>query len=195
MWKATRITADAAEKLQINAGLLLKNFNVENPVEPKDEDIICDTTGDFSISSTPTMEDFFADINNAPLNTLEGVRVTGWTHTMSVTSVSVTEEMLRIALNASETEDRIAGIVPGEKPVHLDSIYWIGDMADPNKLLVIRMKNVLSTNGISFTSRKDGKGGIALNFRAHEYANSKGYSSPVSYHILMKTPTATVEET
>ena len=28
MWKATRITADAAEKMQINAGLLLNKFDI-----------------------------------------------------------------------------------------------------------------------------------------------------------------------
>ena len=65
MWSATKITADAAEKMQVNAGLLLNKFDVTNPVEPTDADIVCETTGDFSITCTPETQDFFEDVNNA----------------------------------------------------------------------------------------------------------------------------------
>jgi hypothetical protein len=92
MWRATRISADAADKMQINAGLLLNNFDVANPVEPADEDIVCETTGDFSITCTPTVEDFFADVNNAPTNTKEGKQITGWECSLGVTALSITEE-------------------------------------------------------------------------------------------------------
>ena len=78
MWTATKLSEDAASKMQVNAGLLLNTFDIKNPVEPLDEHIICETTGDYSISCVPTTEDFFEDVNNAPNNTKEGKRITGW---------------------------------------------------------------------------------------------------------------------
>lgn len=188
MWTAKRISADAADKLQINAGLLLKNFNVDNPVEPSDDDIICETTGNFSISSVPTMEDFFADINNAPKNTKEGLRVTGWDHTLGVTAVSITEEVLLMALNSSLSVVGTVGIRPEAEITFRDTLYWIGDMSDPNKLLVVRMENVASTGGVSFTSSDDGKGGLSLTFKAHESIKANSVLQPMSYHIISKNP-------
>ena len=69
MWRATRISADAAQKMQINAGLLLNKFDVTNPAEPADADIVTETTGDYSITCVPETVDFFEDVNNAPTNT------------------------------------------------------------------------------------------------------------------------------
>lgn len=186
MWSAKRISADAASKLQINAGLLLKNFDVENPVEPIDTDIICETTGNFSISSVPTLEDFFADINNAPANTKDGLRVTGWEHTLGVTAVSITEETLRMALNAKAPDISASVIRPGTEITFCEKLYWIGDMSDPDKLFVVCMENVASTGGLSFTSSDDGKGGLALSLRAYESIPSDPLNTPVSYHIIEK---------
>lgn len=195
MWTSKRISADAAEKLQINAGLLLKNFNVVNPVEPSDDDIICETTGNFSISSVPTLEDFFADVNNAPANTKEGLRVTGWEHTLGVTAVSITEETLLMALNAKVAVAGTVGIRPGTEITFRDKLYWIGDMSDPDKLFVVCMENVASTGGLSFTSSDDGKGGLALSFRAYESVTGNPLLPPVSYHIIQKQDgTAAVSE-
>ena len=40
MWSATRISADAASKMQTNAGILLNTFDVSNPAEPEDTAIV-----------------------------------------------------------------------------------------------------------------------------------------------------------
>jgi hypothetical protein len=187
MWTTQKISADAASKLQINAGLLLKNFNVNNPVEPADEDIICETTGNFSISSVPTMEDFFADINNAPKNTKEGLRVTGWEHTLGVTAVSITQEMLLLALNMSERDalPGSVGISPRNTVVFRDTIYWIGDIACEDQLLVVEYRNVASTGGLNLTTSDNGKGSLSLTLKAYE-SRSFGDIAPVSYNIIKK---------
>ena len=62
MWRATKITADAASKMQMNSGLLLNRFDISNPVAPLDADIICDTTGDYNITCQPETQDFFEDV-------------------------------------------------------------------------------------------------------------------------------------
>ena len=186
MWRATRISADAADKMQINAGLLLNNFDVANPVEPADEDIVCETTGDFSISCVPTTEDFFADVNNAPVNTKEGKRITGWDCSLGVTAISITEENIALALGASDVE-KDGGIRPRRtyKAEDFKSLYWIGDMIDENKLFAIVMDDTVSTGGLSFTSSNNGKGGLSLTLMPHATIENIE-RVPMAFYILEK---------
>ena len=186
MWTTTKITADAAEKMQINAGLLLKEFDIANPVEPDDADIVTETTGDFSITCTPETTDFFEDVNNAPTNTMEGKRITGWTCGLTVTALSVSEEMIKNALGAYE-EDEDGGIRPRStyKVEDFKSLYWIGDMIDENKLFVVAMDNTVSTAGLSFTATNNGKGGLALELTPHTSINGQN-KVPMAFYILEK---------
>lgn len=195
MWSATRITADAAEKMQTNAGLLLNTFDVTNPVEPSDEHIVTETTGDFSISCTPTTEDFFADVNNAPTNTKQGKRITGWECSLGVTALSITEETLKLALGASE-ENENGGITPRRqyKAEDFKSLYWIGDMIDEDKLLVVAMDDTVSTAGLSFTSTNNGKGGLALTLMPHTSLDDQT-KIPMAFYILTKIATEETENT
>ncbi len=186
MWKATKISADAAQKMQVNAGLLLNRFNVSNPVEPADEDIVCETTGDYSITCVPETSDFFEDVNNAPTNSKEGKRITGWTCGLSITALSVTEETLKFSLGASEIGDD-GGIRPRRqyKMEDFRSLYWIGDMIDENKLFAVVMDDTVSTGGLSFTSTNNGKGGLALELSPHAtIANID--KVPMAFYILEK---------
>lgn len=186
MWSATKITADAAEKMQVNAGLLLNNFDVANPVEPADADIVCETTGDFSITCTPETQDFFEDVNNAPTNTLEGKRITGWTCGLGVTALSITEDTLALSLGAYESTDD-GGIRP-RKTYNVEDftgLYWIGDMIDENKLFAIVMDDTVSTGGLSFTSTNNGKGGLALTLMPHSTITNIE-KVPMAFYILEK---------
>lgn len=187
MWKATRITADAAEKMQINAGLLLNKFDVSTPVEPKDEDIVCETTGDFSITCTPTTEDMFADVNNAPVNTMEGKRIIGWVCGLAVTALSVTEETLKLSIGAADTADN-GGIHPRDTYELSDfkSLYWIGDMVDENKLFVVVMDNTVSTGGVSITTTNNGKGKLGLTLTPHTSLADQT-KVPMAFYILEKS--------
>lgn len=186
MWRATKISADAADKMQVNAGLLLNTFDITNPVEPADDAIVTETTGDFSITCTPTTEDFFADVNNAPTNTMEGKRITGWDCGLSVTALSVTEDMIKTSLGAFEVDDD-GGIRPRYtyKVEDFKSLYWIGDMIDENKLFVVVMDNTVSTAGLSFTATNNGKGGIALTLTPHTSIADQ-HKVPMAFYILEK---------
>lgn len=193
MWSATKITADAAEKMQVNAGLLLNKFDVTNPVEPTDADIVCETTGDFSITCTPETQDFFEDVNNAPTNTLEGKRITGWTCGLGVTALSITDETLALSLGAYE-ETENGGIRP-RKTYNVEDfkgLYWIGDMIDENKLFVVVMDNTVSTGGLSFTSTNNGKGGLALTLTPHVSAKELD-KVPMAFYILEKVDSEATE--
>lgn len=186
MWKATRITADAAQHMQTNAGLLLNKFDVKNPVEPKDTDIVCETTGDFSITCVPQTEDFFSDVNNAPTNTKEGKRITGWDCGLSITALSVSEETLVLSLGAADVSTD-KGVNPRRqyKTEDFKSLYWIGDMIDENKLFAVVMDNTVSTGGLSFTSTNNGKGKLALTLTPHASLEDQE-KIPMAFYILEK---------
>lgn len=186
MWTATKITADAAEKMQANAGLLLSNFNITAPVEPADTDIICDTTGDITITCKPDTQDFFEDVNNAPTNTKEGKRITGWTCSIGFTSLSFTEDALKIALGAADTGSD-GGITPRRQyaSADFDTLWWIGDMFDEDKLLAVKIDNAVSTEGVTFTTTNNGKGGLAVTLTGH-VSTSDLTKIPMTFYLLTK---------
>ena len=186
MWSATRISANAASKMQANAGILLNTFDVKNPTVPNDTAIVCETTGDFSITCVPETVDFFEDVNNAPTNTKEGKRITGWNCGLSITALSITEETLKLSLGASEVgTDK--GIHPRTqyKIEDFKSLYWIGDMIDENKLFVVAMDNTVSTGGLSFTASNDAKGSLGLELTPHATIEDMD-KVPMAFYILTK---------
>lgn len=187
MWSATRISADAANKMQTNAGVLLNAFDVQNPTEPDDSAIVCETTGDYSITCVPETADFFEDVNNAPTNTKEGKRITGWTCGLSITALSITEEMLQLSLGASEVSEEDGGVHPRTqyKLDDFKSLYWIGDMIDDDKLFVVAMDDTVSTGGLSFTATDNGKGSLGLELTPHATIEDMN-KVPMAFYILTK---------
>lgn len=186
MWRATKVSADAANNMQVDAGLLLKKFDVANPKEPEDEDIVCATSGNFTITCQPETEDFFEDVNNAPNNTLEGKRITGWNCGLSVNCLEITEDTLKLALGAAEIGED-GGVNPRVqyKVTDFKSLYWMGDMVDEKKAFVVVMDNTVSTGGLSYTSEKNGKSNLALELTPHaSLANMD--KVPMAFYVLEK---------
>lgn len=198
MWKAKKVASTASQNIQVDAGLLLWNFDISNPVEPADSDIVCATTGDYSITATPTVEDFFSDINNADVNTKEGKRITGWDCGLTINCLEVTLQTLGLALGASSALGD-TGITPRAQYQMSDfkSLYWIGDMVDENKLFVVKMDNTVSTGGLSFSATNNGKGQLALTLTPHSSLGNTG-KIPMELYILEKVdesaPTYTYTE-
>lgn len=188
MWKAKKVAATAANNMQVDAGLLVSSFDVSAPVEPSDSDIICATTGDFTIASTPDTSDFLEDVNNAPKNTKEGKRITGWNCSLGITCLEITEETIAMALGASKVTADTHGITPRDQYELSDfkTIWWLGDMVDDNKLFAVKLSNTVSTGGLSFTSTNNGKGKLALTLTAHSSLSDERFV-PMEFYILEKS--------
>lgn len=186
MWTAQKISANTAKELQIGAGILVKNFDITSPTEPADEDIICATSGDFTIESTHDDSDLFDDINNAPTGTKEGRQIDSWTHRLAIEALSITDEMIKRALGASEVVDN-GGIAPRRqyKGSDFETITWLGDMLDDGKLLVVVMENAISTGGFSLTTTNKGKGRLGLEFTALTSISNPDIQ-PMTYYIIEK---------
>lgn len=185
-WSATRVSADFFNSVQTEAGVLLSKFDVTNPVEPLDDDIISETTGGISISVVPETQDLFSDIDNMPNNTMEGKDITGWNVTLSTTAVRVTEDTIALALGAS-SKDLNGGISPRRKYQLADfkDVYWCSDLVDETKLFVIKIGNAVSTNGFAMKTTKGGKGQVTLELTGHTSLKTQD-SIPAEFYILTK---------
>lgn len=185
-WKASRIDAEAANRIQVDAGVFLKDYDVTNPARFLDSDILCTTTGDPAINCVPTFADFFEDVNGVQNNTWQGKRITGWDCNMSVQSLDFDNSRLKFYLGASKVLAD-GGIKPKMLLDQTDfkTIYFLGDMADPTKLFVVKMDNAMNTAGLAFSATKNGKGKQSLTVTAHADA-SDPEDVPMTFYILEK---------
>ena len=59
----TVIPQDTFESMQLDAGVLLKQFSPATPAAPADADIICATTGGINVVCAPTYSDLGEDVD------------------------------------------------------------------------------------------------------------------------------------
>lgn len=166
--KFTRIPQSTFEELQINAGILLKDFDVSTGTFA-DSDIITATTGGIQIDVKPTYEDFGEDIDNCPKNTMELKRKTDADEvTMSTTALCITEDILLYTLGAADKDANTGAIKPRKdlKTTDFKTIWWVGDLAN-NGYVAVKISNTLSTDGFSLKTSDKGKGQVSLGITGH----------------------------
>ena len=168
MGKFTVIPQDTFEGLQLDAGVLLKTFDPETGAAPKDEDIICATTGGINPSCVPTYSDFAEDVDNAPTNLMEFKHLDGWECKFGFTSLGTSAESIRLALGAADIDPTTGKITPRRnvKLTDFSDIWWVGDRADGG-MVAIRLINALSTGGFSLQTTKNGKGQVSMELTGH----------------------------
>lgn len=168
----TRIPQNTFQELQLDAGILLYNFDPENP-EIKDEDIICPTTGGINATCVPTYSDFGEDVDNCPVNMKELKHLDGWECGLSFTSLGTTPESIRLALGAADIEGETK-IIPRRDLSQSDfrDVWWVGDRADGG-MVATCLKNALSTSGISLQTTKNGKGQVSVELMGHVSIDSQ----------------------
>ena len=172
------------EEMQLDAGVLLKNFDPTQPAAPSDADIICATTGGISASCVPTFSDLGEDVDNCPVNMKELKHLDSWECSIAFTALGTSPELIKMALGAAD----IAGtntskIVPRkdlEQTDFSDSIWWVGDRADGG-FVAIELKNALSTEGFSLQTTKNGKGQVAVTITGHVSINAQSVVPMVFY--------------
>ena len=163
----TKIPENTFNALQMDAGVLLKRFDPDNPAEPADADIICATTGGVNPVCEPTFSDFGEDVDNVPNNMMEFKHLDGWNCSISTTGLGTSPELIKLALGAADIQGETK-IVPRSNVELTDysDIWWVGDKADGG-LVAIRLMNALSTAGFSLQTTKNGKGTVALTITGH----------------------------
>ena len=167
----TKIAEDAFKKLQLNAGMLLDDFDPET-AEVDLTAIVGATTGGVNFKATPTFSDYGEDVDNVPNNMLEFKKLSMWEVLLSGTFVTVDAESAKRLIGAADIEGNKITPRNDLKTEDFKDIWWVGDYSDENGeqtggFIAIHMLNALSTAGFQIQSSKDAKGQFAFEFAGH----------------------------
>lgn len=189
----TRVSTTAFDELQVDAGIVLKNFDPTNPVEPADEDIICATTGGINPTCVPTYSDWGEDVDNVPNGMLELNHLDGWDCGMGFTAIGSSEELIRLTLGAADVGEN-GQIVPRRnvKVEDYNDLWWVGDRSDGG-FVAICLKNALSTGGFSLQTTKNGKGQIAVDLKGFVSVKTQD-EMPMEIYVSKGTEETATEE-
>lgn len=171
--KFTQIAADAFKKLQMNAGVILSDFDPSVGTIDRTK-IVMATGGGVNFSAVAEFVDFGDDIDNVPANTMELKRQKSVAVTMSGTAKTVDTATAKMFMAAADIDESTGKVTPRADLYISDftDLWWVGDYSDVNSgadagFLAIHMLNVLNTGGLSLQSNDDGKGDFAFTFTAH----------------------------
>lgn len=189
--KFTKIPETTFQKLQLNAGVLLKTFE-PSKANVDQASIVGATSGGVSFAATPAFSDFGEDIDNAPKNTKELKRLDSWDVSMSGTFVTMDSTVAKLMMaSATASADKIT---PRNDLAAEDftDLWWVGDYSDENGetnggFIAIHMMNSLSTGGFAIQSGDKAKGTFAFTFTGHY---SIADQNKVPFEVYVKAGTA-----
>ena len=202
--KFTKIPQDTFNQLQLNAGIMVKNFDVATGTY-QETDMITATTGGITVEVKPQYEDFGSDIDNCPKNTMELKRKTDNDEvTLSTTALCINKNILMLMLGAADEDPTTHAIKPRKDLATTDftTVWWIGDLSDGG-YIAVKIMNALSTEGFSIKTADKEKGNIDLTLTGHTsiYAQDVipaefylGEADDESLSIVLDRSRATVAE-
>lgn len=190
--KYTQIPTDTFNQIQLNAGILCKNFI---PSSGTVSDLLGATTGGIQFQDNVTYNDFGEDIDNCPKNTKELKKLDSHEVTMSGTFVTVSAEVAKLLAGAADS-DSGGKITPRNDLLSTDftDIWWVGDYSSVNEdsgsgqsastagFIAIHLINALNTGGFQIQSTDRGKGQFAFTFMGH-YSISDQDTVPYELYV------------
>ena len=193
--KFTTVASDAFQKFQLNAGIILPDFDPTSPTFDED-DILFATSGGTSFTAEPEYSDYGDDVDNVPANTKELKVLESVNVTMSGTAKTAdsTAAKLFMASCTETTSSGLTKLVPNADLSDSDfvDLWWVGDYSDKHGatnggFMAIHVMNVLSTGGFQLQSNDKGKGDFEFEFTGH-YSISD--MTTVPYEIYIKAGSA-----
>ena len=190
MFKYTKIPSNTFSKLQMNAGIMLKNFNVETG-SFEEADMLGATTGGVNFTTSPSFTDFGEDIDNCPKNTMELKQIDQYDVKMTGTFVSASAGTAKLLAGAADVDGN--KITPRQtlETTDFTDIWWVGDYTNVNTgtnagFIAIKLINALSTGGFQIQTTDKGKGQFAFEFTGHYSINAQ---DTVPFEIYVKEGT------
>ena len=189
--KYTKIPETTFKNLQLNAGVILSDFNPET-AEVANEAIIGATTGGVNFTATPTFSDYGEDIDNCPKNMKELKKLDSWEISLSGTYVTVDANAVKALVGAADVSGNKITPRNDLKLTDFTDVWWVGDYSDQNGetnggFVAIHMMNALSTSGFAIKSSDNGKGNFAFTYTAHY---SMSAQDTVPFEVFVKAGTA-----
>lgn len=186
MGRFTVIPQDTFDELQMDAGILLSNFDPANPTVT-DADIITATTGGITVSATPTFSDLGSDVDNCPENTKELKHLDSWAVSVAFTALGTSADKIKLALGCADVAgNKVTPRRDLQQTDFKDAIWWVGDRADGG-CVAVKIMNALSTGGFSLKSTKNGKGQISVTLTGHVSINAQNVV-PIEFYSLDEDP-------
>ena len=181
----TQVKLDAFKEIQVEAGVIVKQFNPANPVLDR-ADIICVTSGGVQITAKPSFTDYFEDVDNVPNNTMEGKQVDDWECTFSTTALDISPEGIKLELGVADIDANDNTRITPRRDIKLSdftpSLWWVGDKADGG-FVAVQILNSLSTEGFSLQTTKKGKGTTAITLTGH-YSMNAVETVPMNFYVV-----------
>lgn len=171
--KFTKIPQSTFDELQINAGILVKDFDVATGTFA-DSDMITATTGGITVNVKPSFQDYGDDVDNCPKNTMQLKRIDSTEVSISTTALNINEDLLMYMLGAAD-KDQVTGAIKPRKDLKVTdfkTIWWIGDLSNGG-YIAVKISNALSTDGFSIKTSDKGKGNISLTLTGHVDINAQ----------------------
>ena len=194
--KYTKMPADAFQKLQLNAGILVDSFVPSTGVIGN---ILGATSGGINFNSNPTYEDFGEDVDNCPPNMKELKKLTGFDPAMSGTFLTCTPAVIQALVGAADIAVADSThVIPRQVLENTDfkDLWWIGDYSDTNTgddagFLAIHLMNALNQAGFQIQSGKNAKGQMAFEYHGHYSMNAQ---ETVPFEIYCKAGTGSASD-
>lgn len=172
MGRYTKIPQSTFQDMQLDAGIILKQFSLTDAIAGQagfvDADIVTATTGGIEISCEPEYSDLGEDVDNCPVNMKELKHLDSWTCRMSFTALKISEEGFKLALGAADIDSTNHVVKPRRDLSQSDftDLWWVGDRADGG-LVAVKILNALSTGGMSIKTEKSSKGNLDVELTGH----------------------------
>ena len=168
-------TKNTAKNMQLDAGILVKGLtNILNfDGNISDDKKLGATAGGANFTAAPEMRNIFEGIDGAKGNYKDGNVIDNWEITLTATVKEMTAKNLQLAMataDISSSDDKFDVLTPRmevKSTDYVDNICWLGTMNGSSEPMIIELKNVLNTNGISFTAEDKGSGSVELELKAH----------------------------
>ena len=177
----TGLTPASFNKLVLNAGVMLKNFDYSEYTTAaaladaikaaiNGDSWIGATRGGCSFSATPSIRDITADGMRSAF--VGSTFNDGWDVSMSATLIEMTSDSLKMALGSVDSTKSgdvttITLRTAYKDSDYIENIVWIGDMADGGFVL-IEIENALAVSGLSMSFSDKGEGEIPIKLKAHQ---------------------------
>lgn len=195
--KFTKLPTDAFENIQLNAGILLSNFEPATATIDT-ASILGATSGGINFTATPSYTDFGEDIDNCPKNTKELKHIESIEVKMSGTFITMKASTAKMLAGSADIDTKDAThIVPRADIVDGDfqDIWWVGDYSTKTGeknggYCAIHMMNGLNTGGFQIQSTDKAKGQFAFEFTGHFSISD---ISKVPYEVFIKAGTEETE--
>lgn len=180
----TTVKLDAFKQIQLEAGVIMKNFNPANPVINR-ADILLVTTGGINPVCKANFIDYYDDVDNMPANTMQGKQIDYYDCSISTTALDISPEGVKIALGAADIDPNDTTRITPRAELKLSDfqdLWWVGDKADGG-FAAIQLLNALSTDGFSLKTTKKGKGNTAITLTGH-YDENAIDTIPMVFYVV-----------